>query len=87
MRLLFTYSKVFILYSCVLGCICGQGVVANEVVEMNSTVEGILAPVGGVVFFIIYYEFYTCITVYICVCFRGSLRCTEWEMGISEMRV
>ncbi len=71
MRLLFTYSKVFILYSCVLGCICGQGVVANEVVEMNSSVEGILAPVGGVVF--LYTMNFTYVLLHICVCVSGGV--------------
>jgi ABC-type enterochelin transport system permease subunit len=52
MGFLCTY-RIFVLYSCVFGCIVallGQAVVANEVVEVNSSVDGILGPVGGVDF-------------------------------------
>ena len=52
MGFLCTY-RIFVLYSCVFGCIVGllgEAVVANEVVEVNSSVDGILEPVGSVVF-------------------------------------
>ncbi|WPT16456.1 Receptor-like protein kinase [Picochlorum sp. SENEW3] len=43
----FCTYRIFVLYSCVFGCIVallGQAVVANEVVEVNSSVDGILGP-------------------------------------------